>query len=150
MKGFVIPVLLQGSLLLIDEFYFHQRRGLGRWERWGHPIDTLSVLAPIAVATLRPFENPWKAIYAVLALFSCLLVTKDEWIHTRQAPATENWLHSILFMLHPMVFVSSGLQWAERPVGEVPWLHAQLLLLTGFLGYQLGWWCLLGRGRWPS
>jgi len=26
----------------VDEFYFHRRRGLPRWERLAHPLDTMT------------------------------------------------------------------------------------------------------------
>ncbi len=39
-----VPFALQGLAILVDEFYFHRRRGLPIWERWGHPLDTLSLL----------------------------------------------------------------------------------------------------------
>ena len=32
-----------------------------------------------------------------LAIFSCLLVTKDEFSHKQDCPAAEQWLHAILF-----------------------------------------------------
>ena len=43
-----LPFAVQGLAILVDEFWFHHRRGLPRWERLGHPIDTLPLI------TLRP------------------------------------------------------------------------------------------------
>ena len=45
---------LQGLAMLVDELLFHRRRGLPRWERIGHPIDTLSVLACYGVSLWLP------------------------------------------------------------------------------------------------
>ncbi len=39
----LLPVLMQGLAMFVDEFVFHRRRGLPRWERLGHPLDTLMV-----------------------------------------------------------------------------------------------------------
>src|SRR5262245_66006812 len=36
---------LQMIFIAVDEIHFHRRRGLPRWERLGHPLDTLTVLA---------------------------------------------------------------------------------------------------------
>src|SRR5262245_62756094 len=41
----LIPFILQTFCMAVDEFYFHRRRGLPRWERLGHPLDTLAALA---------------------------------------------------------------------------------------------------------
>ncbi len=41
------PLAVQGIAMAVDELHFHRRRGLGRWERLGHPLDTLTVLACI-------------------------------------------------------------------------------------------------------
>ncbi|HWU42647.1 MAG TPA: hypothetical protein VN132_04380, partial [Bdellovibrio sp.] len=43
-SAFVPIAILQGSIMLIDEFFFHHKRGLPRWERIGHPLDTITVL----------------------------------------------------------------------------------------------------------
>ena len=40
----LIPFVLQMLRMIGDEFYFHRRRTLPRWEWLGHPLDTLSVL----------------------------------------------------------------------------------------------------------
>jgi hypothetical protein len=40
----LIPVALQMLCMTLDEFYFHWQRELPRWERLGHPLDTLTVL----------------------------------------------------------------------------------------------------------
>ena len=41
---YILPFFLQGLAIFFDEFYFHHRRGLGKWEKVGHPLDTLTVL----------------------------------------------------------------------------------------------------------
>jgi len=100
----MLPMILQGIAITFDELYFHRRRGLPLWERIGHPIDTLFVLFCYLFILLNlnePTETNIK-IYAVLCIFSCLLITKDEFIHTEKCEAMENWLHSILFILHPI------------------------------------------------
>jgi 2-polyprenyl-6-hydroxyphenyl methylase/3-demethylubiquinone-9 3-methyltransferase len=104
MSAFItLPLFIQGLAMLFDEFYFHRKRGLPKWERLGHPIDTLSVLlcfGYLALSTAITF-NP--AIYLGLAIFSCLLITKDEFVHVEKCTASESWLHAVLFILHPVV-----------------------------------------------
>src|SRR4051812_28762958 len=98
--------------MLADELIFHRKRGLPRWERLGHPLDTLSALVCyaflISVAPTRPHAL---AIYVGLCAFSCLFITKDEFVHARHCEPFETWLHAVLFVLHPTVFVAFGWVW---------------------------------------
>ena len=145
----VVPILVQGMVMAVDEFHFHRKRGLGWWERWGHPIDTLSVLAPIILALLSPWSATTSGWFWLLSLLSCVIVTKDEWVHRGEACANEHWLHAVLFLLHPLVFIGSGLLWHDGRGGARAVLLAQAGGLAAFLSYQVLWWCVFGRGRWP-
>lgn len=109
-----LPFALQSILMLVDEFYFHRKRGLAPWERWGHPIDTLSVLFVYAVVLWVPPSSSAVAMIGGAILFSTLLVTKDEWIHSRACGPGENWVHALLFGLHPLHLVCLLPLWALR------------------------------------
>jgi len=50
----LLPFIVQTLVIMIDEFYFHVRRGLPKWERLGHPLDTLTVLACFAFVLFFP------------------------------------------------------------------------------------------------
>ena len=110
----VIPFLSHALLMLVDEV-LHLRRGLGTWERWGHPLDTLSVLICYVLAVRLPLTAAGAYAYAGAAVFSCLLVTKDEWVHARDCSGAECWLHACLFVLHPVVLALVG-AWAFAPI----------------------------------
>jgi hypothetical protein len=153
-----LPFASQGVLMLIDEFVYHRRRGLGRWERLGHPIDTLAVLLCLALAARTGFTSGRLAAFIGFGALSCLLITKDEFVHHRECTAGESWLHSLLFVLHPMVFLSAGTIWflREAPPGTRPLLLAgvdarlvagvldmQLVLGAAFLLYQILYWSFL-------
>lgn len=142
-------LLIQGAVLAIDEFHFHRRRGLGRWERWGHPLDTVSVLGPLVLVLVMPFDSAALAWFVGASAFSCLFVTKDEWVHRHQAGVFEHYLHALLFLLHPLVFIASGVLWWSGGAVERALLLAQAASLAAFLVYQFFWWVLLGRGKWP-
>lgn len=107
----LVPFLLQGLLVGIDEFYFHQRRTLNRWERWGHPIDTAFFFFCFVYLAVMPPEPRHLGVYAGLSILSCLLVTKDEWQHRELCSGLENWLHALSFMLHPVVLIWTGFLW---------------------------------------
>jgi len=141
----VLIFAAQGLVLGTDEILFHHPRGLPRWERWGHPLDTLSVLLCVGAALLFPPQPPWTGIYFGLALFSCLCVTKDEWVHTAACPPAEHWLHALLFLLHPALLWAVYSLW--RSPGEIPRLVLQIeaFLCAIFMGYQLIYWNLLWR-----
>lgn len=141
----VLVLLLQAAVMGFDEFYFHRRRGLPRWERIGHPIDTAVVLGCFAFTLALPFSASTLRIYAGLSLFSCALISKDEWIHARLCRPGELWLHSVLFILHPLVLIGAGLLWslsAEElnPATAKRILQLEAFLLAAYLLYQSVYW----------
>ncbi|WP_394823127.1 hypothetical protein [Pendulispora albinea] len=134
-----LPFLVQGALMGVDEGWFHRRRGLPRWERIGHPLDTLTVTACYAWLVFRRPEMPGAlAVYAALAIASCLFVTKDEFVHKQLCSAKESWIHALLFGLHPIAFFAAGLLWLEDPNNVI--LKAQLALTSSFALYQGIYW----------
>lgn len=132
--------------MIFDEGYFHIRRGLPKWERIGHPVDTLSVIACMGYILWVPFSSKALIIYILLASFSSILVTKDEFVHKKHCPASENWLHALLFTLHPITLTCAGFIWPVAQGVEVTswitnWLNnSQSLHL--FLQMQFGAMCL--------
>ena len=125
--------------MFIDEIHFHRQRGLPRWERVGHPIDTLSVLLCYGVALTRPPSNAALTVYAALATLSCILITKDEFVHSRRCLPAEQWIHSLLFVLHPIVLGAAALLWFKQ---EPAILWVQFALTLAFGCYQLLYWNL--------
>jgi hypothetical protein len=144
------PFILQMLCMAADEFWFHRRRGLPRWERLGHPLDTLTVAACLVwVLCTRPTSRTVVA-FVFLAIFSCLFVTKDEPVHRRYCSAGEQWLHAVLFMLHPVVLASAAVLWPGPAAGTVQssgfqrsFLELSLTLMLSFGAYQLVYWNLL-------
>jgi hypothetical protein len=128
------PLILQGAVAWADEWCFHRRRGLPAWEAWGHPLDTLTVSASYGFLLLAAPSDGNLWIFAAMALFSCLFVTKDEFIHRERCCAREQWLHSLLFLLHPTAFISAGTLWW---LGAGGWLLPPFLLSLAFFLYQL-------------
>ena len=110
----VAPIVVQACAALLDEWFFHRRRVLGTWERVGHPLDTLLVIIPLSLAVCCEFSERVFIFYSILALLSCLLVLKDEYIHHSCCGWQEQLLHAIMFQCHPLVFVSMGFAWAVR------------------------------------
>jgi hypothetical protein len=82
-------------------------------------------------------------------------------VHRVRCSAAEQWLHSILFMLHPLVLASAFFLWpAIRSGLSVPsssfvrffgferaFLISVLVLMAGFGVYQYGYWNLRWRPR---
>ena len=123
-----LPLIAQGLCMAVDEFYFHWRRTLPRWERLGHPLDSLTVLACLAWLLAVPPNARALNVYAVLCIGSCLCITKDETVHQRYCRAGEHWLHAVLFILHPLVLLSAALLW--------PAWHGQTLSFISYTGYE--------------
>src|SRR5262245_294801 len=151
----LIPFALQMFCMSADELYFHRRRGLPRWERQGHPLDTLTVLVCFAWLLAVPPNTFSLSVYAGLSVFSCLFVTKDEPVHSQYCGPTEHWLHALLFSLHPLALLNAGLLWPAwhqqtlsfiRYTGfERRFLFGNTLLTCVFGLYQLVYWNFL----WP-
>lgn len=139
------PFVVQGLVMTVDEFYCHRRRVLRRWERVGHPIDTLVFALCLAFLV---FVAPSSAAlwgYAGLSVFSCLMISKDEWQHQELCSGFENWLHALLFILHPVVLIWAGYLWF---FGGADWvLRASLGLTLGFFVYQTLYWNVWRRDQ---
>jgi cbb3-type cytochrome oxidase subunit 3 len=156
------PFVIQALALAFDEFVFHRRRGLPRWECAGHPLDTVSVIVPLALVVFMPFAEPALFLFVFLALFSCFFVTKDEWVHARECDPAEHWLHSVLFICHPLVFVATAILWIWRDApqtlkldaGRVPdvavALNIQFMILIIFFLYQIIYWNIARRSAFDS
>ncbi|MEO6095611.1 MAG: hypothetical protein ABIW76_07995 [Fibrobacteria bacterium] len=138
--------------MLIDEAWFHRRRGLPRWERVGHPLDTLTVLACYTLTFVLPATGAGLTIYLSAAAFSCLFITKDEWIHVRHCTGGEMWLHAFLFVMHPILLAIAGV-WRFVPPSALPagildsgraffgtFLVGQASVTAVFLLYQILYW----------
>jgi hypothetical protein len=125
-----LPFLLQGLAMFVDEFYFHEKRGIKLWEKVGHPLDTLTVL--LCYIYLIWGGND-VTIYVALSAFSCLFITKDEFVHANVSPASEHWLHALLFILHPICFLAA---YFLKIQGQIEFLKIQTLVVFIFMLYQ--------------
>lgn len=136
------PFILQAVVIGVDEGYFHIKRGLPKWERIGHPVDTLSVIFCFAFVFFIPYSDAMIKWYIGLALFSCLMVTKDEFVHKHHCPASEQWLHALLFINHPIMLASLGYLWTKIHEGNsvFPFLISQAVLICVFFLYQVIYW----------
>lgn len=134
------PIIVQGILMTIDEFYCHQRRELRRWERIGHPIDTITFIACMLFLFLTsPSDlNLW--IFGGLSLVSCLVISKDEWQHRELCDGFENWLHALLFMIHPVVLIWAGYLWWNNDQSYQRVILFSLAVSATFLAYQIIYW----------
>ncbi|HUD01951.1 MAG TPA: hypothetical protein VMR37_06455 [Rhabdochlamydiaceae bacterium] len=146
-----VPFVIQAIVILLDEYIFHIKRGLPKWERIGHPLDTLSVIGCFAFVLFVPYEAGMIKYYVLTAIFSCLLITKDEFVHKHHCPAAEQWLHAILFVNHSVLLAAMGLMWpkihgqdvfAWLPVADalIPFLWAQAIFAGLFFLYQVIYW----------
>jgi hypothetical protein len=152
----LIPFVLQMLCMAVDELYFHRQRTLPRWERLGHPLDTLLVLGCLGWLLAVPPEARALGIYVGLSICSCLFVTKDELVHRQCCSAAEHWLHAVLFTLHPLVLLSAGLLWPAWHGLTLAWLPYEgferefllgsTLLTFGFGLYQFIYWNFV----WPQ
>ena len=139
------PIFLQAIVMAIDELYFHRNRGLPTWEKIGHPIDTFSVFICYGILCIQEPSELALKIYISACLFSCLLVTKDEFVHTEKCGPLENWLHALLFILHPITFFCAGYIWFWHfnPL----FLKIQLMVLFIVMLYQVLYWRIFAKNK---
>jgi hypothetical protein len=142
---FFVPLVVQALAMAVDEAGFHRARRLPRWERIGHPLDTLTVAAAYAYVLLVPYGPGALNGYIALAAFSTLFVTKDELVHARHCSGGEHLLHALLFVVHPVVFLVVALAWpalrdAPRADPVALAIHAQLAATIAFAAYQALYW----------
>lgn len=134
-----LPFILQGACMVVDEFYFHEKRGLLLWERVGHPLDTLTVFLCYGYLLLG---NANVSVYIALCAFSCLFITKDEFVHSKECQGSEHWLHAVLFVLHPLSFLSA---YYLVQASELNFLKIQIGVIFFFMLYQALRWSNLWR-----
>lgn len=120
--------------------YIHKKRGLGLWERLGHPLDTLTVFVPMSYIAINDYTDSRLTVFTILAVFSCLFITKDEFVHRKECEAFEQWLHAVLFVLHPIIFFCAGLIWRNHPDDQ--FLVIQPMVIGAFMIYQLLRWSI--------
>ena len=153
-----IPFFLQMLVIFLDEVLFHIKRDLPKWERIGHPLDTLTVIACFAFVWWVPYDRSLIAWYIALALFSTVFVTKDEFVHKEHCPAAEQWLHAILFVNHSIVLSVLGLIWPHLhaieiftflpPIDQLNFLViSQLIGAVLFCIYQVIYWNFIRKIR---
>lgn len=142
MSYLYFPFIIQSMLMGYDE-YLHMKRGLGLWERFGHPLDTLTVLIPLSMIALNDHSESGQNMYIILAVFSCIFITKDEFVHQKECSGVEAWIHSMLFILHPLIFLCSGILWKYDP-GNL-FISCQPALVGTFMIYQIFKWSLVWK-----
>jgi cytochrome bd-type quinol oxidase subunit 2 len=158
----LLPFVIQAIVIACDEIFFHIRRGLPRWERLGHPIDTFTVLICFGYVLFVPFSSSALIGYTIAAVFSMLFVTKDEFIHKEHCCGKEQWLHAILFILHPLTLIFAGLIWPVINNVEVsPWInnwlsnpqylqvffYVQFGFMLLFMLYQIVFWNVIWKEK---
>ncbi len=143
---FYLPFVVQGAVIFFDEFYFHIKRGLPRWERIGHPLDTLSIIICFVYVLFVPFSKVTLLLFVILGVISCLFVTKDEFVHKEHCEASEQWLHALLFLNHPLVLFCLGWMWHSSSNFK-PFISLQLVFVSLFCLYQLIYWNLVWKEK---
>ncbi len=149
---FFIFIGFHGSLMLVDEFYFHQKRGLKKWERLGHPIDTLFTLICYFIVVICPITSTTITLYFIFSVISCFVITKDEAVHLKYCNHYEQYLHSLLFICHPILLISLFLGWSSFSLSFLPFMNSfssdilkfgilfQFFSIIVFLLYQIIYW----------
>ncbi len=155
---FLIFIIFHSLIMLFDEFYFHRKRGLTKWERIGHPLDTLSTLLCFLIIIFFPMTKLYMIIFVLLAIISCALITKDEFVHAKYCSKIEHLLHAFLFICHPILLIFIFVFWSAFSKSYFSFLlHVDLNFLKSiiifqfvsinlFLFYQIIYWNIIWKG----
>lgn len=153
-----ITFSIQSLLMLLDEFYFHRRREVPKFERIGHPIDTLTVLLCFGLVKFFPLNLNTVVIYVLFSIISCLCVIKDESVHKKYCLHFELYLHALLFLIHPIILFDIFLCWTS--VNKTDFLSfsfqsnflrffflTQFVLTFCFFIYQILYWNFISKSH---
>lgn len=153
----LLVIIFHGLLILIDEFYFHHKRKLPKWERIGHPIDTFFFLGCFLITIFFPMTKSNVAIFFVLAILSSLIIIKDEYIHIKLCTIKEHYLHILLIIIHPLLLINVFLSWPSFTISYFSILdhfkssllkniiYLQFIFALLFLLYQIIYWNLIDK-----
>lgn len=156
MKIFEVLILIfigfHAILMIFDEFFFHRKRGLPKWERIGHPIDTTFMLFCFFSIIYLPMTKSNIILYFCLSVISCFMIIKDEFVHLKYCGKFEQFLHALLFILHPVILVILFLSWPSFTRTSINYLedfkspllkiviYFQFISAILFLLYQILFW----------
>jgi hypothetical protein len=150
---------LHAFFMIIDEFYFHMKRILPKWERIGHPLDTLFFLACFVVVIFFSMTKMSIIFYIILSCISCVFIIKDEFIHLKHCSKYEQMLHALMFILHPVLLIILFLSWSSftKPyfdflqiihspiIKNIIWFQFSSAIV--FLFYQVIYWNYLFKDK---
>ena len=137
-------MILQVVIFHVDEYYFHRKRTLSRKEAVGMFIDGALYLPPIVIASFAPFSDFWKTVYIVFSILSCLSIIKNEMFYEHDVTKKERLVHSILYVLHPILLYTFYFSWKGNFFAHNLnfWMVQILYMGFGFktLTHQLIYW----------
>lgn len=149
---FILIILFHAFLMLVDEFYCHKKRWLPKWERIGHPVDTACFLLCYILVIFFPMNKAVFFVFLINAVFSCFLIVKDEAVHLKYANSFEQYLHALLFVLHPVILCILFFSWSLFAKSEFLFFNyfdfkllkyvilTQFILAIIFFWYQIIYW----------
>lgn len=102
----------------------------------------MALIASLSIPLLLPHTQANLRLYCVLGVISCLLITKDEWIHAKACEWKELWLHSVLFIVHPALLILVAVSWGQdsSSIALHFMLEFQIVAMLIFSAYQVVYW----------
>lgn len=127
-------IFFHGLCMLFDEFYFHHKRKLPKWERIGHPIDTLFFIFCYCLVIFFPLTQFYIILFLIFSVISSFIIIKDESVHKKYCATPEQFLHAILFILHPIILIILFLCWPLfSEISHPKFVELNLLNLKKFI-----------------
>ena len=137
-------IILHVIIFHIDEYYFHRKRALCRKEVLGMFLDGALYLPPLVIASFAPYNDTWNVVFISFAVLSCISISKNEWFYKDDLSLKERWVHSVLYILHPILLYGFYHSWINNYfVHNLNFWMVQIMYL-GFgvktLTHQLIYW----------
>jgi len=66
-----------------------------------------------------------------------LIITKDEFVHAEECEPSEQWLHSVLFIIHPVALYGLWFAWMNS-FNTIIQIQAAIIFV--FMMYQIIYW----------
>ncbi|MCB0392744.1 MAG: hypothetical protein KDD58_15750 [Bdellovibrionales bacterium] len=137
-------IILHVIIFHIDEYYFHRKRVLCRKEVLGMFLDGALYLPPLIIASFTSHSPFWKTTFITFSILSCISISKNEWFYNSDLTRPERWVHSLLYILHPILLYSFYQSWVDNYfVQNLNFWMVQIIYL-GFgvktLTHQLIYW----------
>lgn len=98
------------ALHVVDELLFHKKRLISKTERLNQILNMVFLGILVFIPFGIRYSDHLHSYFGLMALSSMVLIARQEWVPNAFSPK-ERGLHSLIYMLHPIVIAFLGMLW---------------------------------------